>query len=204
MKSSVRMFCVAVFAALFAASCDSSERVTDPAAPGITRSADLVPGADGRQYTLVEGQIKFKKATVSKWISRGGGQLVLEGDSVNGKPTMHVLIVPEDAVTKKTLFTMTIASPHFVRVDLRAQTEQKYRGQTMLVDVGHEGFRRPILLGLDRSLIVEPPLGKSLTVLYDPENGSPFEPVPTEIYAGYEQWVVGYLSHFSKYALAMD
>lgn len=204
MKSSVRVFAVALFAALFAVACDNSGRLTDPATPAITRSANLVPGADGRQYTLVEGQIKFKRATVSKWISRGGGALVLEGDSVNGKPTMHVLIVPEDAVRQKTLFTMTIASPHFVRVDLRAQIEVKNRGESTLIDVGQQGFRKPILLGLDRSLIVPPPAGKTLTVLYDPENDRPFEPMPTAIYAGYDQWVIGYLPHFSKYALAMD
>ena len=204
MKSSVRVFGIALLAALFAVSCDSNERVMDPATPAIERSADLVPGTDGKQYTLVEGQIKFKRTSVSKWINRGGGTLTIEGDSVNGRPTMHVLIVPEDAVKQKTLFTMTIASSHFVRVSLRAQEENKYRGQVTMTDVGHLGFKHPILLGLDRSLVGDLPLGKTLTVLYDPDNGSPFEPVPSHIYEGYEQWVVGYLSHFSKYALAMD
>jgi hypothetical protein len=203
MKSSVRVLGLAMFAALFAVSCDNSERLTEPA-PVRQQFDHVVPGVDGKQYTLLEGQIKFKRATVSKWISRGGGQLVIEGDSVNGKPTMHVLIVPEDAVNKKTLFTMTIASPNHIKVDLRAQVEQKYRGETTLTDVGHLGFKKPILLGLDRSLVGEIPLEAQLTVLHDPEDGSPFEAMPSTIYAGYEQWVVGYLSHFSKYALAMN
>src|SRR5829696_9009738 len=103
MKSSVRFFGIALFAALFAVSCDSTDRVVDPS-PMRQQFSDVVSGNDGRQYTLLEGQIKFKRASVSKWISRGGGQVILEGDSVNGKPTMHVLIVPEDAVNKKTLF----------------------------------------------------------------------------------------------------
>jgi hypothetical protein len=203
MKSSVRVLGFALFAALFAVSCDNSERLTEPAAIR-QQFSDVVPGQDGNQYTLLEGQIKFKRATVSKWISRGGGQLILEGDSVNGKPTMHVLIVPEDAVNKKTLFTMTIASPHHIRVDLRAQIEQKYHGETTMVDVGHLGFKKPILLGLDRSLVGTLPIDTRLTVLYDPDNGTPFQAIPTQIFAGYEQWVVGYLSHFSKYALAMN
>ena len=203
MKSSVRVLGFALFAALFAVSCDNSERLTEPAT--VRQQFDhVVPGVDGKQYTLLEGQIKFKRATVSKWISRGGGQVILEGDSINGKPTMHVLLVPENAVTKKTLFTMTIASTSHIKVDLRAQIEQKHRGETTLVDVGHLGFKEPILLGLDRSLVANLPVGANLTVLHDPENGSPFEAVPSTIYAGYEQWVVGYLSHFSKYALAMN
>jgi hypothetical protein len=203
MKSSVRVLGFALFAALFAASCDNSERLTEPA-PMRQQFSDVVPGNDGKQYTLLDGQIKFKRATVSKWINKGGGQVVLEGDSVNGKPTMHVLVVPEGAVDRKTLFTMTIASPHHIRVDLRAQIEQKYRGETVLIDVGHLGFNKPILLGLDRSLVGALPADAQLTVLYDPDNGSPFQAMPTTIYAGYEQWVIGYLSHFSKYALAMN
>lgn len=204
MKSSVRFLGVALFAALFAVSCDSTNRVVEPTTTPARQLSHVVSGNDGKEYTLLEGQIRFKRASVSKWISRGGGQLVLEGDSVNGKPTMHVLIVPEDAVNKKTLFTMTIASNSHIRVGLRAQVEQKYRGESTLIDVGHLGFRRQLLLGLDRSLVANPPVTGTFTVLHDPENGSPFEPVPTFIYAGYEQWVVGYLSHFSKYALAMD
>jgi hypothetical protein len=205
MKSSFRFFGFALFAALFAASCDSSNRLVEPGNSPARQLSHVVSGNDGKEYTLLEGQIKFKRATVSKWISRGGGELVIEGDSINGKPTMHVLIVPEDAVTKKTLFTMTIASNSHIRVDLRAEVEQKYRGESTLVEVGHLGFRKQLLLGLDRSLVVNPPEGATtFTVLHDPENGSPFEPVPTTIYQGYEQWVVGYLSHFSKYALAMN
>jgi hypothetical protein len=203
MKSSVRVLGFALFAALFAASCDNSDRLIEPA-PTRQQASHVVGGTDGKQYTLLEGQIRFKRATASAWISRGGGQVIIYGDSVNGKQTMHVLLVPEGAVKKKTLFTMTIASPHHIRVDLRAQIEQKYRGETTLVDVGHLGFEKPILLGLDRSLVGEVPVEAQLTVLHDPDNGSPFEAVPSTIYAGYEQWVIGYLSHFSKYALAMN
>jgi hypothetical protein len=194
---------VAVLAMLLAAGCDSSEQAFAPVKQEQT-SASVVGGTDGRTYTLVEGQINFKRATASAWINRGGGTVMIEGDSINGRPTMHVLIVPEGVVKKKTLFTMTIASNHYVRVGLRAQIEHKYRGQVELIDVGHLGFDKPVWLGLDRSLASNVPAGSRLTVLYDPENGQPFEAMPTTVYAGYEQWVIGYLNHFSKYALAMD
>jgi hypothetical protein len=89
-------------------------------------------------------------------------------------------------------------------VRLRAQVEHKYRGQSELIDVGHLGFEKPVWLGLARSLASNVPVGSHMTVLYDPENGQPVEAMPTAVYPGYEQWVIGYLSHFSKYALAMD
>jgi hypothetical protein len=202
MIRSVTIWGFALLAIVGLASCDGSEPVALQDAPRV--QGDLVAGSDGRQYTLVEGQIKVKRLSASEWIGRKGGYVFLEGDTVNGRQTMHVLYVPEGAVTKNTLFTISIVSPHFITVDLRAQVEQKYRGETTLVDVGASGFRENILLGLDHSLVSPDIARERLTVLYDPEGGKPFERIPSQIVPGYEQWIVATLSHFSKYAVAMD
>jgi hypothetical protein len=194
--------CAALVAVLLAAGCDSSEQMAPVA---VQTNASVVSAEDGTSYTLIEGQINFKNTSASAWINRSGGMISIEGDNINGRPTMHVLIIPEGAVQKKTLFTMTIASDHFIKVSLRAQVEEKRRGEVTLIDVGQQGFRKPVMLGLDRSLASNlPDPDRPMTILYDPENGLPFEAVPSIVYPGYEQWVIGSLHHFSKYALAMD
>jgi hypothetical protein len=203
MTRSVRVWGIALLAVIGLASCDGSEQVAGPATR-LHAQYDFVDGTDGRQYKLVEGQIKVKKLSASAWIGRKGGYVFLEGDTLNGRQTMHVLYVPEGAVSKSTLFTVSIASPHFIKVDLRAQVEVKYRGEVSLVDVGDKGFREPVLLALDHSLVSPEIARDRLKVLYDPEDGKPFQPMPSQIIPGYEQWVIAQLDHFSKYAVAMD
>jgi hypothetical protein len=196
-------------AALVLASCDAANDVmfepTHSIQPTHLDSAlTTVPGDSGKQFTLVEADIKFPKLTASKWINKGGGSVVLEGTSRDGlHKVMHVLMVPEGAVHHRTLFTMSVASSHFIKVDLRAQIEKKVKGDSQLIDVGHLGFNKPILLGLDLSLASVPDSSR-VTVVYDPENGQPWQDMKGFTYEGYEKWIVAYLNHFSKYAVALD
>lgn len=195
---------------LVLASCDAGDNSMFE--PTHTVQADFhadsipvtVPGDDGKQYTLVEADIKFPKLSASKWIGKDGGYVILEGSSRDGlKKIMHVLIIPDGAVQHRTLFTMTVSSSHFIKVDLRAQIERKQKGDRVLVDVGQNGFNTPVMLALDHSLanVADP---SRLTLLYDPENGQPWHDMGGFVFNGYENWVVAYLPHFSKYAVALD
>lgn len=201
-----------LFAALFViVSCDAADDVMfEPKRPPIqaeymsSDSVVIVPGDDGKPYTLVQADIKFLKLTASQWINKGGGHVVLEGTSRDGlSKVMHVLIVPEGAVRQRTLFTMTVTSSHFIKVDLRAQVERKVKGDRELIDVGHLGFKTPITLALDHSLASVADRSR-LRLLHDPENGMPWEDMRGFVFDGYENWIVANLNHFSKYAVALD
>jgi hypothetical protein len=215
MRRIVRPIYVLFAAVLVFASCDAAndvmfENTSDQADwlandTIITSDAVTVPGDSGREYTLVEADIKFPKLTASRWINRDGGYVVLEGTSRDGtKKVMHVLWVPEGAVHRKTLFTITVASSHFIKVDLRAQTERKVKGDRQLIDVGHLGFNTPVMVALDHSLASNVVDRTRLTLLHDPENGQKWEDVGGFIFNGYDNWLVTYLNHFSKYAVALD
>jgi hypothetical protein len=194
---------------LFLASCDATDDMLEPThgvqATHLDTANIDVPATDGGEYTLVEADIKFSKLFASRWIDRSGGSVVLEGISRDGtQKVMHVLIVPKGAVQKKTLFTMHVASSHHIKIDLRAQAERKVKGVTELVDVGHLGFRTPVMVALDHSLATNVTDPTELTLMYDPENGRPWEPKGGTLVEGYENWLVTYLDHFSKYAVALD
>jgi hypothetical protein len=196
-------------ALLVIASCDAANDMLEPAnqvqATHLDTTSITIPSTDGKEYTLVEADIRFPKLSASKWVGRDGGNVVLEGVSQDGtQKVMHVLIVPKGSVQKKTLFTMHVASSHYIKVDLRAQTERKVKGVTELVDVGHLGFRTPVMIALDHSLAINVTDPAQLTLMYDPENGRPWEPKGGTVVEGYENWLVTYLDHFSKYAVALD
>jgi hypothetical protein len=113
---------------------------------------------------------------------------------------VHAVSIPEGAVAKRTLFTISIASSDHIEVDLRAQVEQKGG----LKDVGHLGFRKPVYLFLSYAYATNVTDASHLTILHNPENGNPHERVGGDILFGVDKYVIAKLDHFSKYALAMD
>lgn len=180
------------------------EKATEPLAPDVPAvpQSTLVPGSDGKTYRLVEGQLQTTKQSVSAWIGPLGGTLILPGKSNDILPSFHALVVPPLAVLKPTLFTMSIASDRYIMVDLRAQERTLFG----MKDVGGRGFNLPVVLWLsyaDAKNLLKVDLFR-LTILHDPENGQPFEPVPSLVQVGVHKYVIGTLFHFSKYAMAVD
>jgi hypothetical protein len=215
MRRIVRPAYLLFAAVLVLASCDAADNLMFDETPAgqsdwlandtITATDPVtVPGDSGSQYTLVVAETKYRKLAASRWIDRDGGYVMLEGTSRDGlKKVTHVLMVPKGAVQQRTLFTMTVTSSHFIKVDLRAQIQKKVKRDRVLIDVGHNGFNTPVLLGLDHSLANVADRSR-LTLLHDPENGQPWEDMHGFVFDGYENWVVAYLNHFSKYAVALD
>lgn len=199
----VRSILAAVLAAVVVvAGCDQA---AEPLAPDVALAPQsvLVPGTDGKTYTLVEGQLRTTKRSASAWIGPLGGTVVLPGENRGDLlPSFHSIVVPPLAVLKPTLFTISIASDKYISVDLRAQEKTLFG----LKDVGHKGFNLPVVLWLsyaEATNLVNVDLS-GLTILHDPENGQPFEPVPSLVQLGVHKYVIGTLFHFSKYAMAVD
>jgi hypothetical protein len=187
-------------AALFTASCNDAS-VTE--APAIrAQFDDVVPGSDGKAYTLVSGELNTTTRSASAWIDREGGMVFIEGDSVNGKPQMWGLYIPKNAVRRRTLFCVKMVGNFHAQVRLTAH-EQDRKGNW--VNVGKAGFREPVYLLMTYAYatnVVDP---STLTILYDPENGSPFQTTKSFRYLlENNDFVIAELSHFSKYAMAMQ
>jgi hypothetical protein len=181
------------------ASCDSTEAPMAPAA--LQPSHAVVSGSDGKEYTLVEGQLPYSMPTASAWIGKDGGWVYLWGGYKDGRATVHAINVPEGAVTKPTLFSINIASDQYVQVDLRAQVLDN---KGSLKDVGKNGFRKPVYLLLTYAWATNVTDASKLTILYDPENGNTHQKIGGEVLFGLDKYVVVELSHFSKYAMALD
>jgi hypothetical protein len=183
---------------LLLAGCDDAAVPTEPfARPAFSH---VVKGTDGGEYTLVAGQIPATVLSESKWIGKEGGSVFLWGGYKDGRIIAHAVTIPEGAVSKRTLFTISIASSDHIEVDLRAQVEQK----NGLKDVGHLGFRKPVYLFLSYAYATNVSDASRLTILYDPENGNAHQRVGGQVLFGLDKYVFVQLDHFSKYALAMD
>jgi hypothetical protein len=79
-----------------------------------------------------------KAVSTSQLISFGGGSISLLG---------HTLVVPAGAVTKPTLFLMTVLPTGKVEVDLLASVNTLFG----ILDVGSKGFAKPIPVTLTYS-----------------------------------------------------
>jgi hypothetical protein len=187
-------------AALFTASCNDAS-VTE--APAIrAQFDDVVPGSDGKAYTLVSGELSTTTRSASAWIDREGGIVFIEGDSVNGKPQMWGLYIPKNAVRRPTLFCVRMVGNFHAQVHLTAHEQDRKGGW---INVGKAGFREPVYLLMTYAYatnVVDP---STLTILYDPENGGPFQTTKSFRYLlENNDFVIAELSHFSKYAMAMQ
>jgi hypothetical protein len=153
--------------------------------------ADVVRAEDGRDYTLAAGQIPTTALSESKWIGPEGGEVVLGG---------HSITVPVGAVSRSTLFTISVARQH-IGVDLRARI---HVGNGSVIDIGPQGFKKPIRLVLSFEYATNVQNPARLTVLHDPENGQPHQLMGGSLQADNQKSVAVELRHFSKYALGMD
>jgi hypothetical protein len=190
----------ALAAALFTASCNDASVTEAPAVRA--QFDDVVPGSDGKAYTLVSGELNTTTRSASAWIDREGGMVFIEGDSVNGKPQMWGLYVPKNTVRQNTLFCVRMVGNSHAQVRLTAHIQDK-KGNW--INVGKTGFRAPVYLLMTYAYatnVVDP---STLTILYDPENGGAFQTTKSFRYLlENNDFVIAELSHFSKYAMAMQ
>jgi hypothetical protein len=188
--------CVAVFT-----SCDrpAPNEVT-ALHPGLKPSATVVIGSNGQSYKLLEGQINTQTQSASQWIGPLGGTVLIVGTGLNQLPTAHTLVVPPLAVLQNTKFTMTLSGGNYVSVRLKAE---RYNLFGQLINVGAQGFNLPVLLTLSNANATNLSNPLRAVILYDPENGSSMQLVPSVAIGG-QLLVVGTLNHFSKYCAAED
>ena len=180
------------FLALWAAACDSTSE--PPLGEGV------VMGSDGRQYQLVAGQMSTAVDTGSKWIGPAGGTLELIGEAKDSQLTKHFIVVPAGAVQQNTLVTLTLASTEYLSVELRAQVQLpngEYR------DIGAYGFLKRIQVFLSYAWATNLDESRTLTILWDPQNGQAHEKVGGSV-SRTDKHVMAELSHFSKYSVALD
>lgn len=170
-----------ICAALLFAGCDSKSPTEAP-----LRNDDYVYNWGTLRIVQSPTSITFSNSAV---IGREGGTLVLG---------LHQLIVPRNAVSGRTRFKMTTAFSNSVIVDLEARD----------IATGATVSQFPLALQLKLNyllLLVPPSQAHRLVVLWlkDSDPNGELIPVPTTIEPG-RFYVVGWLTHFSQYAMGMN
>jgi hypothetical protein len=150
-----------------------------------------VTDEEGNRYTLVQGTLPLsvKRPHESKVIGLEGGSIELAG---------HTLTVPEGAVVEPTLFVLGVLPNGYVQVELFALVANPLRG---LINVGEQGFRRPVTLSLTYSWASGVDNPEDLLILHLREDRVA-EPVPSTVDTG-TRTVTAQLEHFSRYCMAM-
>lgn len=145
----------------------------------------------GSNYTLVEESLPeiTEAVSASTLIGASGGRVELLG---------HSLSVPAGAVTEPTLFTLTVLPTGYVEVDLRA-TVTSLLGEA--IDVGGEGFRKPVTVSLTYSRATNVPDPSRLTVVWKKTGYDNLQAVHSKVNVE-KQTVTAELGHFSEYILA--
>lgn len=146
-------------------------------------------------YTLVREPIlnlDLGNLRVSALIGVDGGELSLLG---------HRIVVPRGAVDVPALFTMIVLPTGYVHVDVSALAGELLGG---LLDIGGEGFSRPVRLDLsyERAVNVGNPRGLVILRLNPQGLGAVHEALPSSVDRRRERVTV-WLDHFSGYCMAM-
>ena len=144
-------------------------------------------------YTLVKAPLlSLGDLSLSNLIGINGGEISLLG---------HTLVVPVGAVTKPTLFLMTVLPTGYVEVDLTASVTGLLGS---LLDVGSKGFLKPVPVTLSYAAGTNVTDPSRLTILRVTSllGYKRYAVMPTVI--DYEaKTVTAELDHFSRYVIAM-
>lgn len=194
----------AVLLPLLAAVLSGCEPVMDPApaselapeaarrvlADGSLAAGGTVLDEAGNEYTLVEGSLPslLSSLHVSRLLDGSGGTLALAG---------HSLHVPAGAVRVPTLFVLVVLPDGKVEVELQALVS----GLLGTVDVGAEGFARPVSLSLSFAGAKDVADPAELTILHLREDGLA-EPLESRVDPA-TRTVTASLEHFSRYCMAI-
>jgi hypothetical protein len=199
MKRSFRAFLTAVLIAVpILASCSESQ---GPIAPttNIERQDGLLGDLVGGTVDLLSSAVKLLGSILTgpdangdaayAWIGSNGGTI---------KTAAYTLTVPKGAVTKKTKFEVRPANTGQYMLELRAY-EQDLLG---LVDVGEEGFRKPVLLTISFANANGVTKPKKIGIIYIVSSSEVYSQ-PSAVDTKKET-VTTPLSHFSKYAMVQN
>jgi hypothetical protein len=183
-----------------ALSCAPDDRRDSPLAPDVTQTqtgnsdllgidlfgAKSVPQGD---YVLIEERAPnlLESLQISRVIGILGGSLSLAG---------HTVTVPSGAVSLPTVFTLTLLPNGYIEVEVEAlQTSLLGR----LINVGEQGFRKPVDLTLTYSRatnVTDPSRLKLMRVNPDGKH----EILPSTVDFG-RKTVTAKLDHFSRYCM---
>ena len=182
MKSNRKAFSWLVLSlAATMAACDSVSQVTD-----VVETAPAFSNGGKKMQELLKLHTPAVGETGSITVNSQGGTLTVGG---------HTLYIPDKAVTKQTLFMMTVMPGDYIHVDLKAFA----RDGTPITT-----FKIPLWLGLsyagaagaaDRHLTV--------TYLVDGTVDGATENVASFMHP-IRQMVFGQIKHFSSYSAAID
>ncbi len=143
------------------------------------------------EYTLVKERLALPlDLDLSKIIGINGGSLSLLG---------HTITVPAGAVDRPVLFTLIVARPGYVEVELDATISGLFG---RIIDVGGNGFDEPVDLTLSysRATNVDDP---SRLVILRRLPGGAIEEMPSTVDTQ-RKTVTAQLDHFSRYCLAAN
>ena len=176
------------------AGCDRPEERSGliPTAPEALVGS-LLGGESVQGYTLVKDPLV---PGITSALSKGsligfsGGQVELLG---------HTLIVPLGAVTKPTLFTLTVLPTGYVEVELLATTTSLLG---VVVDVGSNGFLKPVPVKLtySRATNVSDPTKLRILRIKSLLGYGKYEVLPSRVDQA-SRTVTADLDHFSRYTM---
>lgn len=164
-------------------SCDSADTPTGALA---SPSSGPALSTTGSSYYVVKGNDGDTGLTAVVIGPEGGVLKIGE----------HELSIPADAVSEPTVFSMSVADPEHIRVNLSA-TRISSSGE--LVNVGKAGFLKPVQLTLSYSTATEPVNDGELLVLWARSDGT-LEAQPTTVDPATKR-VKADLGHFSGYLI---
>ena len=204
-------FAAPMLLAIAVASCDHTETPLDVGAPQqvagqpqellgldpLLSSVTTVEATDQygnvRSYELIREPILTLDPSalqVSQLIGVNGGTITLLG---------HRMVVPSGAVDLPTLFTLSVLNNGYVHVDVSALAP----GMSGLIDVGEQGFNRPVRLDLTYSRATNVKNERRLVILRMNPNGmgAMHEALPSSVDRTRDKVTV-FLEHFSGYCMA--
>lgn len=142
-------------------------------------------------YTLVQERLGLPlDLDVSKIIGINGGSISLLG---------HTITVPAGAVDRPVLFTLLLARPGYVEVELDATISGLFG---RIIDVGERGFEKPVALTLTYSRATNVSDPSKLVILRLLPGGA-IEEMPSTLDTQ-SRTVTAQLDHFSRYCLAAN
>lgn len=171
----------ALLAALVFAACEQAPLETQLAAEGAAQLS-----TSEATYQKLAGEIP----TFSK-----SGEIGPEGGTILGAEGFK-LVVPAGAVKERTRFEFASKNSGYVEVSLHATAV----GSTEHNDVGQAGFSKPVQVHISFHPQGGPNEWKKYRVVWVREDGV-LVPVKTLLYPGSSFTAVGYVPHFSDYAI---
>jgi hypothetical protein len=136
----------------------------------------------------------------AEWLDEKGGQVVITGTDAADRPIAHMLVVPENAVTERTLFCMRLDPDNHMSVELLAHS---VAADGSVVDLGKYGLQFPLRLYMAYSSAHIDTLDTRRVVIVSVPTAGPIVEQETEAIR-FEGYAHARVQRLSKYALALD